>query len=144
MKKHSSLLIAIIITLVMLGINYTLPIVGIDTNSTIVAYAEGEDDDAVSAFDKVKNSKGTMGDDVQNKVSGLSNDVLNVTLAVVMGVLSVTTLWTTTAFTGAGDNPQKKASLKSKLIYQVLGIAFVASYSGFISFGLKNLNLFKG
>lgn len=60
-----------------------------------------------------------------------------------MAFLICSTLWTSTKFAGAGDNPQQKAILKNALMFQVLGIAFVASYSGLVLFGLQNLNLFS-
>lgn len=106
---------------------------------TIVAEAKS----AADAFNQVQNSQGgVLGEGIENKITGISADAQSITLSVVMGILICSTLWTTTAFNGAGDNPQKKAQLKNALIFQIGGIIFAASYSGMILFGLQNLNLF--
>lgn len=127
-KKFIVLLSAIIFSLSLMNV------IGVN------AYAKS----AADAFSDVQNSQGgVLGDDVKNKISGLSADAQSITLTIVMGFLIVTTLWTATKFSGAGDNPQKKSQLKTALAFQVMGIAFVASYSGLILFGLNNLNLFS-
>ena len=97
---------------------------------TIVAEAKS----AAEAFNQVQNSQGgVLGEGIENKITGISADAQS---------LICSTLWTTTAFNGAGDNPQKKAQLKNALVFQIGGIIFAASYSGMILFGLQNLNLF--
>lgn len=100
-------------------------------------------DTAAEAYSNSQNASGGVLGGVKDKVNNISADSQGIVLAVVMGFLICSTLWTATKFSGAGDNPQKKASLKTALIFQVLGIVFVASYAGGISFGLNNLNIFK-
>lgn len=118
-----------------------LAFMGITSNVATVNVNAAES--ASDAYSKVTNSGGgVLGSDVQNKVTKISADAQSIVLTVVMGVLIITTLWTATKFSGAGDNPQKQAQLKTALMFQILGIVFVASYSGLILFGLKNLNLF--
>lgn len=98
-------------------------------------------DSAQTAYSNANGSGGVLGG-VKDKVNAISSDTQSIVLAVVMGFLICSTLWTATKFSGAGDNPQKKATLKSALLMQTLGIVFVASYAGAISFGLNNLNVF--
>lgn len=132
-------IVSIIAIIVAFTVSYTVPVIGLNTRTSIVAKA----DTATNAFNKLQSSKGgVLGTDVENKITNLGSDVQKIILSIVITVLSVTTLWTTTKFTGAGDNAQLKTSLKNSLLFQSLGIAFLASASGFILFGLKNLNLF--
>lgn len=132
-------IIGIIAIMVAFTISYTAPVIGLNSRTSIVAKA----DTATNAFNKLQSSKGgVLGTDVENKITNLGSDVQKIVLSIVITLLSVTTLWTTTKFTGAGDNAQQKTTLKNALIFQILGIGFLASASGFILFGLKNLNLF--
>lgn len=85
---------------------------------------------------------GVLGTDVKKKVTGLAVDVQQIILTIVMAVLICSTAWTSIKFAGAGDDAQAKGKLKNAIIYQVLGIVFVASYWGMITFGLTNLNMF--
>lgn len=130
-----SKIIAIVLTAVMLSG------VGLAVAPTVNANAA---ESASDVYNKVQNSKGgVLGDDVKNKITLLGSDVQGLVLTVVMVVLIVSTLWTATKFTGAGDNPTKQAQLKTALTFQGLGLGFVASFSGLVSFVLKNLNLFS-
>lgn len=140
-KKSIQGLFVIMFTVIMaLTINYTVPTIGRINGSTVIAKADA----ATDAFNKVQGSKGgVLGSDVKNKVTNLSADIQSIVLTVVMAILIISTLWTSTKFSGAGDNPQKKAALKNALIAQVGGIVFLASYSGLILFGLQNLNIFS-
>lgn len=140
----SGILVSIISVIMALTISYTTPVIGINSGTHIIAKADdSKPNTAEEAYKKLQGAKGgVLGDEVQNKVTNLGSDAQSLVLSIVMIILSVTTLWTGTKFTGAGDNPQAKAKLKSALAGQFGGIAFVASYSGLILFGLENLNLF--
>ena len=131
--------ISLISVISVLTISYTVPMIATNTGTQIVAHAASPKD----AFNKLQNSKGgVLGTDVNNKITNLGADVQGLVLSVVMSILTVTTLWTSTKFTSAGDNPTAKANLKNALIFQVGGLGFLASYSGLLLFGLNNLNLF--
>jgi len=123
-----------------LTLSYTIPTIGKANGTVIVAKA----DTAKDAFNKLQGSKGgVLGSEVKNKVTNLGADVQSIVLSIVMAILTTTTLWTSTKFTGAGENPQAKAALKNALMFQVGGLAFLASYSGLVLFGLNNLNMFS-
>lgn len=122
-----------------LSATYSIPTLSKALGNEIIANATTP----TEAFNKLEKSKGgVLGTEVQNKVTNLGSDIQSLVISVVMAILSVSTLWTSTKFSTAGDNPQAKASLKNALVFQVGGIAFLASYSGLLLFGLKNLNLF--
>lgn len=133
--------IIVLATIAFIGVNFTVPILGQSNGSIIVANAAQT---ASDAFNSVQSSAGgVLGSGIKDKVTKLSADSQNLILTGVMGILICSTLISSTKFSGAGDNATKKTALKSALIFQVLGIVFVASYSGLILFGLKNLNLFS-
>lgn len=135
----TGILVSIITVMLAFTVSYTVPVIGVNSGTHIVAKA----DTATEAFNKLQGARGgVLGNEVQTKVTNLGSDAQGLVLSIVMTVLTISTLWTSTKFTGAGDNPQAKASLKNALIFQVLGIGFLASYSGLILFGLQNLNLF--
>ena len=136
-KSISAIILGLLCALV---INFTVPTIGAINGTVIEANAV---DKATDAYNDVqKSSGGVLGSEVKEKVTKLSADAQNLVLIIVMGLLMVSTLWTSTKFTGAGDNPQQQAKLKTALTFQVLGLIFVASYSGLVLFALNNLNLF--
>lgn len=138
-KTIIGFMISLISVISVLTISYTVPMIAKNTGTQIVAHAESPKD----AFNKLQNSKGgVLGSDVNNKITNLGADIQGLVLSVVMSILTITTLWTSTKFTSAGDNPTAKANLKNALIFQIGGLGFLASYSGLLLFGLNNLNLF--
>lgn len=138
-KMGIGFIISLISIISVITISYTVPMIAMNTGTQIVAQAASPKD----AFNKLQNSNGgVLGTDVSNKITNLGADVQGLVLSVVMSILTVTTLWTSTKFTSAGDNPTAKANLKNALIFQVGGLGFLASYSGLLLFGLNNLNLF--
>lgn len=135
-KKINSLCLILISTFLCLGTIFNS---GAGTINASAAVQSAE-----NAYKSVQNSSGNVLDSkVKTKITALSADIQGIILIVVMAFLICSTLWTSTKFAGAGDNPQQKAILKNALMFQVLGIAFVASYSGLVLFGLQNLNLFS-
>lgn len=129
--------VAIFAILLVVGMNFSLQATG-NGGFALITKAET----AKEAYDNVTGNSGGTISGVKSKVTSISADAQSIVLTIVMGFLICTTLWTATKFSGAGDNPQKKAILKSALIFQILGIVFVSSYSGGIVFGLQNLNIF--
>jgi len=126
------------------GMNFSLVAMG-NSGISIVTKAEEKKEEpstAVKAYNDVNTSGGGVIGGVKDKITKISADAQSIILTLVMAILICSTLWTATKFSGAGDNPQQKAALKTALIFQVLGIVFVASYSGAILFGLNNLNIF--
>ena len=139
-KKYSIAIVTVIMSMFLaLTLSYTIPTIGKVNGTFIVAKADSPKD----AFNKLQGSKGgVLGNEVKTKVTSLGADIQSLVLSVVMAILTTTTLWTSTKFTGAGENPQAKAALKNALMFQIGGIAFLASYSGLVLFGLNNLNMF--
>lgn len=137
-KSVKGLKVIIFAILFAVGMNFSLASIS-NSGLTIVTKAGTAKD----AFNDVNNSNGGVIGGVKDKITKISADAQSIILTLVMAILICSTLWTATKFSGAGDNPQQKAALKTALIFQVLGIVFVASYSGAILFGLNNLNIFS-
>lgn len=113
---------------------------GICTPQTI-AYAA--DNDMSSVMDTIKNGESVLGSETKNKVAGISNDVQEIVLIVVIAVVMIAGIITGTKFANVGDNPAEKAKLKTTLIWLIGGIIFLASFFGLMKFGFKNFNLFS-
>lgn len=145
-KPKGEILKLFVITLVAVSTFYLINFVGpsISKNyvgNTVIARAA---DSPKDAFQKAQNAKGgVLGQGVKDKTSNIGADITSIVMSVVLTIISVTTLWTSTKFTGVGDDGRKKSELKAALIGQIGGIAFLASASGLILFGLENLNLFS-
>lgn len=108
--------------------------------SPTVAYAA--DNDLSSVVDNIKSGDSVIGDDAKRKVDGIANDAQSLVIEVVVGVLICTTAMTSLKFHNVGDNSTAKSVLKTALVFEVLGVIFLASFLGFIKFGLQNFNLF--
>lgn len=127
---------------VMLTLMLTLGFTTVETviSGPTIAHA----DDLSNVMDSINNNtEEVMGSATKNKITALSNEIIEIILVVVMAVLLGSGLVTATLFANVKDNPQKKATLKTALIYQCLGIVFLASFFGFMKFGFENLKLFK-
>lgn len=100
--------------------------------------------DLSTVVDGIKNSsQQVMGADTKNKVQGLSKETLDIVGIIVMAIVTISGVWVSVKFAGAGDNSSAKATLKTALIFHILGLVFLASYFGFVKFAFKSLNLFK-
>ncbi|KZL92714.1 hypothetical protein [Clostridium magnum] len=111
---------------------------------TTVAPVQVHATDLNQTVNSIKSSGGgVLGSDTKNKVTGLSKDATDIVGIIVMAVVTISGLWCAVKFAGAGDNPSAKSVLKGAIIMHVLGLVFLASYFGFVSFSFKNLNLFK-
>ncbi|MVX63770.1 hypothetical protein GKZ28_08685 [Clostridium chromiireducens] len=108
--------------------------------SPTVAYAAG--DDLSSVVDNIKSGDSVIGDDAKRKIDGIANDAQSLVIEVVVGVLICTTAMTALKFNNVGDNSTAKSVLKTALVFEVLGVIFLASFLGFIKFGLQHFNLF--
>jgi hypothetical protein len=114
--------------------------VGVTQVATTTAYAT----DLSNVVNNIKGSTGgVLGSDTKNKVTGISKDATDIVGIIVMAIVTISGIWCVVKFTGAGENPQAKAVLKGAIIMHVMGLVFLASYFGFITFAFKNLNLFK-
>lgn len=142
-KSVKGLKVIIFAILFAVGMNFSLVSMGNSGISIVTKAEEEKTSTAVDAYNQVNKSKGGVIGGVKDKITKISADAQSIILTLVMAILICSTLWTATKFSGAGDNPQQKAALKTALIFQVLGIVFVASYSGAILFGLNNLNIFS-
>jgi hypothetical protein len=95
------------------------------------------------AVDDIQNAEGVIGDDAKNQILGISKDVMDIVIIIVTAIVVVSGLITGVQFAGAGDNPQKKASLKSKLVYHIIGLVFLANYFGLFNFLFGNVQIFN-
>lgn len=118
---------------------------GITTTQTVLqpvpVYAA--DQELESVMDNINNSSSVLGDETKNKVAGISKDIQQIVLVVVIGALMILGVFKAIQFANVGDNASEKAKLKTTLIWLVMGIVFLASYYGMMRFGFKNFNLFS-
>lgn len=126
MKKVFKLIVLILIFVFMLS-------------ATSVVMATGDiGDDVVN--DLQTGGEGVMGEGVMNTVSGLSKDVFNIVRYVVIAVLVIRAFMTFSQFSNAGDNPQLKAMLKSKLLWTAGGLVLALNFWNLYGF-IAELNL---
>ncbi|UYZ38946.1 hypothetical protein OD350_29095 (plasmid) [Clostridium beijerinckii] len=109
--------------------------------SPTVVYASS-DSDLSSVVDNIQSSSSVIGDDAKNKVGGIAKDTEEIVLEVVVAVLICTTAMTALKFHNVGDNSSAKSILKTALVFEIAGVIFLASFLGFIKFGLQHFNLF--
>lgn len=118
--------------------------IGIASNQAIInpKIALAADPQLESVVDNINNSQSVLGSETKTKVAGISKDVQEVILIVVIATLMVTGSLTAIKFANVGDNSSEKAKLKTTLIFLVGGIVFLASFYGLMRFGFKYFNLF--
>lgn len=114
--------------------------VGVSNYTTITASATDLD----GVVDQIKNApKNVIDPATETKVASLAKQSSDIVGIIVMAVVTISGIWCTIKFAGAGESPQAKTVLKGAILMHVLGLIFLASYFGFVAFAFKNLNLFK-
>lgn len=103
------------------------------------AFAEGIGDDVVSALQG--EGEGVMGEGVMNTVAGLSKDIFNIVRYIVIAFLVIKSFSIFSQFSNAGDNPQLKASLKSRLLWTAGGLVLALNFWGLYNFLANSINL---
>jgi hypothetical protein len=88
-----------------------------------------------------RDGQGVMGEGVMNTVSGLSRDIFNIVRYVVIAILVIKAFTIFSQFSNAGDNPQLKASLKSRLLWTAGGIVLALNFWGIYNFLANSINL---
>lgn len=112
--------------------------------ASVVPTAEVYATDLGKVVDNVNSSKGgVIGSETKNKVTGLSKDATDIAGIVVMAIVMISGIFCGIKFAGAGDNSSAKAALKGAIALHILGLAFLASYFGFVRFSFTNFNFFK-
>lgn len=114
-------------------------VTGVQAVNPVPAFAANNLETVV---DDINNANSVLGDETKTKVTGISSDIQEIVLVVVIAALMIGGSITTIKFLNVGDNPAEKAKLKTTLIFIVGGIIFLASFYGMMKFGFKNLNLF--
>jgi hypothetical protein len=117
--------------------------VGVIGSIGSVAYAE----DITKTLDEIKdeNQSPSVIDqqgDAKKQIRGISKDIMDIVMIIITAYVVISGLITGSQFAGAGDDPQKKARLKTKLIYHILGLIFLANYFGLFSFLFENVQIF--
>mgnify|MGYP006303700847 FL=1 len=108
-----------------------------------VAYA----DDITGTLDDINDPNKTKSvidqqGDAKGQIRGISKDIMDVVMIIITAYVVISGLITGAQFSGAGDEPQKKAKLKTKLIYHILGLVFLANYFGLFGFLFDNVQIF--
>lgn len=110
-----------------------------------VAYADSTPNaNLQEAFNSIENSSGGLiNGETKDKIAKGGKDAQIITLSIVTSIMVSAMAFTALKFRGLGDNSQAKSVLKNCLIGEGLGVVFLASYLGFILFGVKNFNFFS-
>lgn len=128
------------ISSIILTLMFTLGIVGttaVATPKPVYASNLG------GVMDSITNSSNTViGSNTKKRVQGLSREIQEIILVIVMAILLCSGLWHGISFATAGDDSKKKGEIKNKLLFLVLGVVFLTSYYAFLKFGFINLKLF--
>lgn len=133
MKKYGFIIIFTLVTVLALSTVDAL---------TPVAYANN--DELTDAINKLREDEGgELGEGSKEKVRGISKDIMDLVMIVVTAYVVISGLITAARFAGAGDDSRVKASLKSRLIWHILGLVFLANYFGLFDFLLKNVQIFS-
>lgn len=133
MKKIGLLLVLVLVFTFFIG-----------TTATVV-YA-----DSSGITDTIKDIKGASsviddngGNGAKAKIRGISKDALDIVMIIVTAFVVISGVITGAQFAGAGDDPTKKAKLKTKLIFHILGLIFLANYFGLFNFLFESLQIFE-
>lgn len=88
-------------------------------------------------------AKTNMLGDTKTKILGLSTEITDIAIIIVMTMVIISGIFTGIKFKNAADNPSEKAKLKGALTLEILAVVFLASYFGFVKFGFKTLKIFN-
>lgn len=127
-KKAKFLILVLVLMMVM------IPSLSLASNEKI-------GDDVVNELKSGK--KGIMGDGVIDTVSGLSRDIFQIVKYIVIAYLVIKGFAIFSQFSNAGDNPQLKASLKSRLLWTAIGLILAINFWPIYNFISNGINLGK-
>lgn len=105
-----------------------------------IVLANGIADDVVNDLQN-KGGSQVMGPEVMGTVAGLSTDIFNIVRYIVIAILVIKAFTVFSQFSNAGDNPQLKASLKSRLLWTAGGIVLALNFWGIYNFLANSINL---
>lgn len=114
-SQYSKLLILVLVLVMVLG-----------TGSMVFA---NEVKDVLQSSEK-----GLMGDGAMNTIEKLSRDIFNIVRYIVIAYLVIKAFGFFSQFSNAGDNPQLKASLKSRLLWTVGGLVLALNFWNLYNF----------
>lgn len=95
-----------------------------------------------SLTDIQRSGGGVIEGTAKQQVTKLSKDAMDLASTIVWGILIVSGIFVGAKFAGAGDNPQKKAMLKTSLIMIILGVIFMSNFVPFLNWSFGKFNLF--
>jgi len=94
-----------------------------------VVFADDIPDENLSSLSSaIKNNPVSLSEAGGNTLMGMSRDFLDIVRYIVVTALLVRMVMIFLDFSNAGDNPQLKASIKSKSIWLSLGIIFAINF----------------
>lgn len=106
-----------------------------------VVFANGAIGNDVVQDLKGQGKTGVMGDGVMNTIAGLSRDIFNIVRYIVIAYLVIKAFSIFSQFSNAGDNPQLKASLKSRLLWTCGGLVLALNFWSLYNFVSSSINL---
>lgn len=121
MKKHILRLIILIFIMSL--------VIGMST----MAFAN-KDDLGGDVIKGIQTGKGLMDNKVTDVISNLSNDIFKIVRYIVIAYLVIKAFSFFSQFSNAGDNPQLKASLKTKLLYTGIGLVLALNFWNIYNF----------
>lgn len=108
--------------------------------STMV-FANNEDLGS-DVIDGIQGKKGNiMGEGALNTISKLSNDIFNIVRYIVIAVLVIKAFSMFAQFSSAGDQPQVKAALKTKLLWAIIGLLLALNFWSIYGFIAKAIQI---
>lgn len=129
MRKLGFIIVLVLITTLTIGVLGT------------VAFAN----DITDTIEQIKGSGSVIDQNgnAKSQIRGISKDIMDIVMIIITAYVVISGLITGAKFAGAGDNPQEKAALKTKLIYHILGLIFLANYFGLFGFLFDNVQIFN-
>jgi hypothetical protein len=95
--------------------------------------------------EKVMNADDTLdkNDNLKSTVYGLGRGAVDLIVIIVTVFIMIRGPFLALAIAGAGENPQKKAVVRTQVVFVVLGILFLGSYFKMFTFLTTNISLFN-
>lgn len=93
-----------------------------------VSFASVPEEDLNSLSSAIKSNPADLSSTGRNALVGIGGDFLNIARYIVITTLLVRMVMLFIDFTNAGDNPQVRATIKSKTIWLSLGIVFAVNF----------------
>lgn len=127
-NRFSKLMVLLIIVTLLIGMGN-------------IVFADGENlgDDVVNSLKSSED--GLMGEGAMTTIEKLSRDIFNIVRYIVIAYLVIKAFSFFSQFSNAGDQPQLKASLKTKLLWTAAGLVLALNFWSIYNFISSTIKL---